>query len=347
MSVRESQIEDVLATYPGIAARILGMRDDLRLLARQMPVSSGRIDLLFSSGNSLTLVELKVVTAASGHVQQLVGYLNDVHQMQKDGHLVDARVTAVLLCPSFPTSVEQTCLTAGLRPLTYSTADVLESFFKELRALSAFITTRPSDHGIWNIHLINRALVELPRQRTLKELARAIFLSPRSVSNHLRFAQELRLVQRSGRFYELTVLGEEFVKYADSQAPAEELSEKQAQCLREFIVRDPFASATVFGIYSMVDAVFTLARNVYPVPKDLAMNFFRDASGKLFEWSSQITAYHGLRMYSNYAADLGLLGTYGQDLYLTPDGLRFILLLQLHKSIKMVDLLHLQEGRSI
>jgi hypothetical protein len=42
-------------------------------------------------------------------------------------------------------------------------------------------------------------------------------------------------------------------------------------------------------------------------------------------------------MYSNYAIELGLLGRSGDTFYLTPDGIRFILLLQLHKSLKMID----------
>jgi hypothetical protein len=46
-------------------------------------------------------------------------------------------------------------------------------------------------------------------------------------------------------------------------------------------------------------------------------------------------------MYSNYAAELGLLGKSGESLYLTPDGIRFILLLHLHKSLKMIDVVGL------
>ena len=42
-------------------------------------------------------------------------------------------------------------------------------------------------------------------------------------------------------------------------------------------------------------------------------------------------------MYSNYAIDLGLAAKMGEKFYLTPVGVRFIMLLNLHKTIKMVD----------
>ena len=123
--------------------------------------------------------------------------------------------------------------------------------------------------------------------------------------------------------------------------PADHVSEDQAGVLRDFIVEDPFASTTVLGIYSIVESVFTLSRNTYPVPSAMVMPFFRDATGKHFEWSQQKSVYNGTHMYSNYAIDLGLLGRSGDALYLTPDGVRFILLLQLHKSLKLIDVVNL------
>ena len=137
------------------------------------------------------------------------------------------------------------------------------------------------------------------------------------------------------------LLGREFTALANLLGSPLQLTEEQAQCLRNFIIKDPFITPTIFGIYTMVDVVFTLSRNGYPIPRELALTFFRETCGKIFEWASPTTARHGMRMYSNYAAELGLLGTVGRNLYLTPDGLRFILLLQLHKSIKMIDVLNL------
>jgi len=69
------------------------------------------------------------------------------------------------------------------------------------------------------------------------------------------------------------------------------------------------------------------------------MNYFRESSGRYFEWCSKKTAFDSMRMYSNYAIDIGLIGKIGDKFYLTPDGIRFILLLNLHKTIKIVDAL--------
>jgi len=69
------------------------------------------------------------------------------------------------------------------------------------------------------------------------------------------------------------------------------------------------------------------------------MNYFRESSGKHFDWSTEKTTLDGSKMYSNYATELGLIGRIGEKLYITPDGIRFVLLLQLHKAIKMVDAL--------
>jgi len=42
-------------------------------------------------------------------------------------------------------------------------------------------------------------------------------------------------------------------------------------------------------------------------------------------------------MYSNYGIDLGLLAKIGRVYYITPSGLRFIILLELNKQILFVN----------
>lgn len=43
------------------------------------------------------------------------------------------------------------------------------------------------------------------------------------------------------------------------------------------------------------------------------------------------------RMYTNYATDLGLLGKTNDNIYLTPEGIRFTVHMQLHKGLKLVE----------
>ena len=45
----------------------------------------------------------------------------------------------------------------------------------------------------------------------------------------------------------------------------------------------------------------------------------------------------GVRMYTNYAIDLGLVGKVGNNYFVTPCGLNFVLLLNMHKSLKLIE----------
>jgi len=159
--------------------------------------------------------------------------------------------------------------------------------------------------------------------------------------NHLRFALDLHLVNRGGTSFGLTELGRQYVNARTADMPPSEASEGQLAVLRDHIAKNPFGSPIFFGIYASVDTVFVLARNTYPVTDELMAEYFKRTIGKLYDWKTDTSTYHGLRMYSNYAVELGLLGRLGQSLYLTPDGLRFILLLNLHKSLQMIDALGL------
>jgi len=335
--LRESQIEDVLATYPDVPRQLVGSEDTFRLLARQMSLGSGRLDLLWSTGARLLLMELKIEPCRQEFIDQVLAYRRELTEMQLDGALLGGPIDVVLLCPSFTSSLEQSCQREEVTPVTYSPALVLEEFYRRLRSLSQFVSIRPSDQGLWSIRLINRVVYALATNDNLHSLSAATGLSKKSVANHLRFAEALQLTTRVGDRFSLTDLGQRYMAARTADAVPNSMSEAQANVIRDFIIRDPFASPVVFGIYLIVDAVFALARNGYPVPWEALSSYFRDCAGKRFEWSSPTTEYHGVQMYSNYAAELGLLGRVGDNLYLTPDGLRSILLLQLHKSIQMLD----------
>jgi hypothetical protein len=341
MLVRESQVEDILATYTDLAQRILGTPEPVSLLARQMEVPSGRLDLLYISGRQLVVVELKVEDARPTFVAQVAGYAADLRAMQGEGRLASGPLVAVLLCPAFDDETTRICGESNVQPIEYAPEEVLGEFFRRLKALSRFIELRPSDHGIWNIHLIHRTLYRLHRgPANPKEIADELDLVPTTVSNQLRFAGELGLTQRAGHLHQLTPLGTRYVEERDVDLPSTHLSDPQAAVLRDAIVKNPFASPVVFGIYSLVEVVFNLARNTYPVNRKLVIANFRDATGKLFDWAADKSAYHGTRMYSNYGTELGLLGRTGDALYLTPAGLRFILLLQLHRSLQLIDAMY-------
>ena len=343
MLIRESQIEDVLATYPDITKEILGISEDLTLLSRQKILPSGnKLDLLFVAGTRLKLLELKVEAFQVKFVEQTVQYKNELLKLQAKNKLVKGAVEAYLLCPLITEKQKEMCRLEGIEGIQYSPEFVLESFFSRLKNLAGFITMKPADHGLWNLRLLNRLLYRMEQIQTKKTLANKTGLSESTVGSYLRFAEEMQLVTKRNRNkYTLTQLGKKYVWNKDPKAPEDHISEEQAMVMQDFIIKDPFASRAIYGIYTIVESVFTLSKNTYPVPLNLVINYFRESSGKFFEWASKKAALDGTKMYSNYVTELGLIGRIGDKFYITPNGVRFILLLQLHKTIKTVDALRI------
>ena len=338
MEVRESQVEDVLATYPDITKEIVGIHDDVTLLARQKLLPSGnRIDLLFVSGTRLKLLELKIGLFQKQFVDQIIQYKQELQQLQSEDKLVNGYIDAYLLCSSMTEVQKQECLNSNVFPVEYSPEIVLDSFFARLSKQAGFIVLKPADHGLWAIHLLNRLLYAISEAQEKKQLSTKLGLSVSTIGSYLRFAQELHLVEKKNKDFLLTDLGKKYVWNRDSRAPEDYISDEQTKILQEFIIKDPFASRVILGIYTMVEVVFTLAKNTYPVPLDIVNTNFRESSGKFFEWVSPKSALDGTRMYSNYAIELGLIGRLGHKFYITPDGVRFILLLQLHKAMHIID----------
>jgi hypothetical protein len=69
----------------------------------------------------------------------------------------------------------------------------------------------------------------------------------------------------------------------------------------------------------------------------MALEFFTSYAGKAFDWKTTKARYNGTRMYMNFAICLGLLGSAAESLYLTPEGFRFTMQMQLHKGMRLVE----------
>lgn len=339
IKVHEAQVEDALAVHPDIFANIIGISGPISLLFRQHALPSGRLDLLYTAGNELLLVELKVESCQPSFIEQVLRYADDLHALQEQDSLIQAPVKPYLLCPSFSDRQRNQCRRAGVTAVPYSPEDVLQAFFSRLHSIAHFVSIKPTDHGIWNIRLIHQVLYALLSPSSVDDLAARTSLAERTVSNQLRFATDLSLVKRETEraLWALTDFG---IRYVVEQAPgfkSDAMTEGQRRLLRDHIVKDPFASPTIFGIYSILDCLFTLSRNIYPVEESMLLPYFRDTCGKRTQWKAQKSMMYGVRMYSNYAIELGLLAKADKRYLITPDGIRFVLLLQLHKGIAMVD----------
>lgn len=338
-AVRELEVEDVFRTLPHLLSRALGLDFELNIIARQKDLPSGRLDLLAVGRRRIFLIELKVERYQPAFLQQVLRYRQDLIALQEEDQFIHGPIDPVLLVVGATSSAYDECDSQGVLLKEYSPAEILKDFYGHMAAQVNFLSVRPIDLGVWNIHLINRVLYSLRTLNTLDELAANLQIAWKTIRNHLQFAGELGLVRRIEGRYFLADLGAEYVEARDPLLPEDAVSEEQLRILRSHIVSDPFASRVIFGIYSVVEAVFVLARNTYPVDMGHLASYYRETVGKRYDWSADRSAFTGASEYANFAVELGLLAKAGGSLLLTPAGFRFVLMLQLHKGLKLVDAL--------
>jgi hypothetical protein len=338
MNIRESQIEDVLVGAPLLTKNILNLDDEPRLLVRQMIVPSGRLDLLYAYQTNLLLIELKVVPFQQKFVQQVLAYKRDLIGYQEQGKLLQGKILPYLLCPSIVEEQRRAVAELGIVGVDYKPEEVLQFFYQNFKPIAAFTKIKPVDIGIWNLHLVHDFIYLLKDTVRVSDLHQIVRGSPKTLYNKIKFASELRLVnwKPNGDSISLSDFGTEYVERRDSVLP-QRLSEAQVELLRRFVIQNPYESSVVLGIASVVEAVFALSKNTYPVPMPHLTQYFSYYAGKYFDWQTEKAKYNATRMYSNYAVDLGLLAKSGETIYMTPEGFRFTIQMQLHKSLKMMD----------
>jgi hypothetical protein len=339
MEIRESQIEDILVSAPILTKNILHLEDEPRFLCRQMIMPSERLDLLYTYHTELLLLELKVVPFKKQFVEQLSAYRNDLLRMQENEDLVQGRICTYLLVTEDRPDRQKICEIDDVKCIIYDPAEVLNYFYKNMKPIALFTETKPIDIGIWNIHLIHELIYSIENGITsVKEMRKHLGGSPRTLYNKIKFTSELKLIDWSPNedTILLTNFGREYCKCKDSVLPVR-LSENQAALIRSFVMSNPYKSSVILGIASAVEAVFALAKNTYPVPMSNMMAYFTFHAGKYFDWQTDKAKYNATRMYTNYATDLGLLGKTNDNIYLTPEGIRFTVQMQLHKGLKLVE----------
>jgi hypothetical protein len=337
IQVRESEIEDVLAIYPDLLKKWLSFSDDIFLVARQKPVNSGRLDLVYSYHSDLILVELKVEIFRKAFVNQVLSYQADLINLQKQKKFVNGTILPYLLCPAISKENLKYSQERGVNSISYDPAKVLDEFFQRAPLGTRYFSVLPTDKGVWRIGLINESLYLLANENSRKNIANTKNLSVKTIGNQLRLAEELGLIIVEGKSYLLSSFGEHFVKARDLMGSIDYLSKEQLEVIRKFILSNPFYSGVTFGILTMAACIFDLSKNTYPVPISLLSKHFINAAGLHYRWNKDKAVDKGVRMYSNYAIELGLVGKIGNGYYVTPSGLNFILLLNMHKSLKFIE----------
>lgn len=340
VEVRESQIEDILVASPGLLKNLLNTPDLPKIIARQMQVPSGRLDLLLTSSASIQLVELKVAPFQKAYVKQVLNYMRDVRSLQESDRLIRGELNAYLLCTRATNEQKKFATQENVCTIVYDPSEVLLHYYQENKPIALFTDTRPIDLGIWNIHLIHDLLRVVSTKSNFSEVEEEIGGARQTLFNKIRFAHQLGLVdwQPDQQSIRLTELGTQYLHLGDPSS-SRVLSEAQAELLRKLTLRNPFESSVILGIASIVEAVFVIAKNTYPVPMKHLIEYFAYHAGKFFDWAKPKARYNATHMYVNYGTALGLLAKIGDRVYLTPTGYRFTLYLQLHKGLKMVEAL--------
>jgi hypothetical protein len=339
MEIKESQIEDILTASPELAKTILKLDDEPKFLGRQIIIPSGRLDMLYAYNTELLLVELKITSFHAKFIPQILNYKNDLLNFQQEGKLIKGDIIPFLILPRIDKNNLRTVEKNGIRCYEYNPEDILKYFYSEkLKPITSFIELKPIDVGIWNIHLINKFIFELQDTNSVKELQDRYNGASKTLYNKIKFASELGLViwMPNRDYIELSELGKEYVMSADKRFLMR-LSDTQINLLRNYVMQNPYSSSIVLGIASLIESVFALSRNTYPVPLSQLIDYFTYYSGKIYDWKTAKAKFNGTKMYSNYAVDLGLLAKNDERVYLTPDGFKFVIQMQLHKSIKLMN----------
>ncbi len=345
--IRESEVESAFVLNLLLLKKILRLNFDPKLIARQLKLYSGeqRLDLLLLSGTDICLVEIKINEFVVDNLNQILEYKKELEILQGKGELISGNIKSYLLVSDFlPINIQQ-CQLNDVILIKYSPLEVLESFYKNLSASASFLKLKPNDYGVYSLGLMNRTLSKISEGITeKKKISIATRLSKESTKNHIIIAEEFGIVRQRGINLFLTDLGDKFVSKIKRDISFDELNIEQAEILKEFIIKDPFYSSTVFGVYSIVESAFVLSRNQYPVQFEDLVEMFKKICGKQTEWKTKRSQTTATYTFLRFAIDLGLLGKIGKKVILTPSGVKFILMLQLHKSIGMVEYLSMEKG---
>ncbi|MCK4295345.1 MAG: hypothetical protein KAX28_01655 [Candidatus Marinimicrobia bacterium] len=336
LEIRESQIEDIFATQLGEVKNILSIQDNISLINRQMILPSGnKLDLLFLSSTEFLLLELKAVRSEIKFCKQVISYKYELLELQENNEIPKLPIKAYLVCPDFLEKHKIFCLKNDVIPIQFSPYNLLKNYYFKVKAITKFINLKPSNHGLWNLHLLNRIIYSLDNKQSIKNIVQNIGLSRSTVGSYLKLSDELGLT-KSKPLVELTELGFKYFEKKDSLKPIDFISDEQIEILKDHITQNPFYSPATFGIYSAVEAIFSLSKNYYPVPLKEARKHFAILSGKINEWRPK-AENDAFIMYSNYGIDLGFLAKIGREYYITPSGIKFMFLLELNKAILFIN----------
>jgi hypothetical protein len=333
----EKVIEDILSADKSILADMLSLQPSgLSLIARQKKLTSGRLDLLYLYENELLLIELKAVAFYDDIIPQINGYFQDLEELREQRKLIDAKIRKIILVTRYTPRDISKCNNEGIQLLSYEPELVLSRYYQNFKELSYFLKIQSGDYGVVRLGLIKSTLALLYEGRNLTDICDLEERSKKTIKNRLAVAIQLGLVTKYKKEYFLTEFGNEFVNVGKINA-SDRLNEGQIELLSNFVVDNPFYSSITCTVLTFLEAVFVLAKNTYPVPREVVQDYFVKSVGKTRTWKTDRARKTASYIFSNYACELELLANVNNHFYVAPKGIQAILVLQLNRSIKLIE----------
>jgi hypothetical protein len=336
-SISEKIIEDILTSDKSILSDVLNLNfSDLSLIARQKIVSSGKLDMLYLHKDEMLLIELKVVPFYKEIITQINNYENDLSDLQKQNKLINSKIRKIIVVTGAKEVDYRICSENKIDLVVYKPENILAKYYENFKELSAFLKIQSGDYGVVRLGLIKNTLSYLGEGISLKGICKLENKSEKTIRNKISVAQLLGLVNKFKNNFYLSDLGNQFVELGEKIVD-DRLNEEQVELLSNSIKENPFYSSITYTIFSLIETVFVLSKNSYPVSKDAVKDYFVKLVGKTETWKADRARETATYIFSNYACELEFLVKVNNEFYITPKGIQAILLLQLNRSIKLIE----------
>lgn len=333
----EKVVEDILTTDKSILAEVLSLNfSDLSLIARQRIVPSGKLDMLYLYKDKVLLLELKAVPFYKEIITQINNYKRDLLELQHQNKLIKAEIRKIIIVTGTKEGDNKLCDENQIELVIYRPEVILARYYENFKELSSFLKIQSGDFGVVRLGLIKNILTHLFDGRVIGEICRLEGKSEKTIRNKLSVAQLLNLVGKYKRSFFLTDLGNQFLESGEKILD-DRLNQEQIELVSDFVKENPFYSSITYTILSFVESVFVLSKNTYPVSMDEARDYFVKSVGKTATWRTPKSKNTASYIFSNYARELEFLVRTPTGFYITPKGIQAILLLQLNRSIKLIE----------
>lgn len=337
-SISEKVIEDILTSDKSILSEILSLNfSDLSLIARQKIVPSGKLDMLYLHKDELLLIELKITPFYEDVITQINNYERDLFELQNQNKLIKSKVRKIIAVTGAMESNYRLCVENNIDLIVYKPEIILLKYFENFRELASFLKIQSGDYGVVRLGLIKNTLRYLSEGLALSEIFRLEKKSEKTIRNKISVAQLLNLVSKFKNTFYLTDLGNKFVGLDNDKIIDDRLNYEQIELLSDFLKENPFYSSITYTIFALVEAVFVLSKNSYPISKEAVKDYFVKSVGKTATWQTPKSKETATYIFSNYACELEFLVKVNNEFYITPKGIQAILLLQLNRSIKLIE----------